>query len=298
MKPFFQLMRQVIAKPAIVGRVPQWTRAATQRVKSALIGPWHALPDFLIVGAMKSGTSLLYWLMSQHPQVLACKKKEVWFFDKRYDCGLNWYRNHFPRKQQLRQRFRQTGLPSLTGEASPHYISHPQAPRRIARHLADVKIIMLLRDPVQRTISDYHHMARLGMETLPLDQAIALEPQRLAGEYEKMCADERYFSAAFMRHAHIARSVYIDQVLAYHRHFPRERVLILRSEDLFADPISTLWLVHDFLGLQRSRPANVVQKNKGTYAAPDPILVERLRSYFRPHNQRLYEHLGVDFGWE
>jgi len=113
------------------------------------------------VGAQKAGTSSLYSYMVQHPQVLPAARKEIHYFDRHYDKGLRWYRRHFPLRARLSSE-------RLSGEASPYYLFHPHAPRRIAETLPDARILMLLRNPANRAISHYFHEARVGREKLPL----------------------------------------------------------------------------------------------------------------------------------
>jgi Sulfotransferase domain len=295
-----QLVRRFadeVSDGRIVRRVPQLAKAVSARVKATLTAPMRALPDYLIVGAMKAGTSFLYWLLTQHPQVLPASDKEVNFFDYQYDRGLAWYRTNFPWISDMKKRSRETGLPTFCGEASPYYMFHPHAARRIAQHLPNVKIIMLLRNPVDRTYSHYHHQVRLGQETVSFEEAVRLEPQRLLGERERILADEKYKSFNYPGYSFMARGVYIDQVLEYHRYFPKERMLIIRSEDLFTDVLDVFYRVQDFIGMKRWTPSYIRPINMGRYKKEPGPTLDYLKEYFKPHNQRLYEYLGVDYGW-
>jgi hypothetical protein len=168
-------------------------------------------------------------------------------------------------------------------------MQYPHAARRIARHLPRAKIIILLRNPVERTISDYHHMVRLGHETLSFEAAIAAEASRLQGEGDNSPA---------VIHGYTARSVYVHQVAEFYKHFPREQILVLPSETLYADPIAVGGSVQSFLGLQPRPPRAIRRINSGKYTPPHGPVMDYLRSYFKPHNERLYEFLGVDFGWD
>src|SRR5262245_55702300 len=294
MSRFSRLVRKFaneVSDGRIVRRVPRLANAVSARVKATLTAPLRVLPDYLIVGAMKAGTSFLYWLLTQHPQVLPASDKEVNFFDYQYERGINWYRTNFPWAKQARQRSRETGLKTFCGEASPYYIFHPHSARRIARHIPRVKIIMLLRNPVDRTYSHFHHQVRLGQEKVSFEEAVALEPQRLQGEKEKILADERYKSFNYPGYSYMARGVYVDQVLEYHKHFPREQVLIIRSEDLFTDALDVFYRVQDFVGLQRWTPTYIRPINMGKYTKEPGQTLDYLQSYFKPHNQRLYDYL-------
>ena len=137
-------------------------RNALQTLPRLVTAPQHALPDFLLLGAQKAGSTSLYVHLMQHPQIIGVARKELHFFDYKSALGSWWYRTNFPTKAEMAQRSAALGKPVLTGEASPYYLFHPHAARRIARLLPDVKLIALLRNPVDRAFSHYHHEVRGG----------------------------------------------------------------------------------------------------------------------------------------
>lgn len=250
-----------------------------------------SLPDFIIIGAQKAGTTFLYHLLSQHPYVEPATKKEVHYFDTGFDKGVDWYRSHFPG-----QTWRE-GRRVLTGEASPYYMYHPHAARRMAETVPDVRLIVLLRDPVERAYSDYQHKAREGRDKLDFQDAIETEEDRLRGEREKMLEDENYQSPEYRRFSYLSRGVYVDQLKDWHEFFDRQQLLVLESGELFEDPYKTFDRVQEFLGLPGWRPEISDVRNEGEYEPLDPSIRRQLENYFEPHNQRLYDYLDVDFGW-
>src|SRR5438067_2618788 len=209
----------------------------------------RVLPDFLIIGTQRGGTTSLYRYLKAHPCIAAPSYKDVHFFDRRYRKGLQWYRGHFPMTwekayaQQIRKR------PFLTGEASPSYLFHPLAPKRVAEALPHVKLIVLLRNPVSRAYSQYHHAIELGFETLSFAEAIEAEEERTAREHEKILKDERYYSEEYKHRSYLTKGIYVDQLQAWMKMFPREQFLILKSEDFYADPSATFKQVLTFLNL-------------------------------------------------
>jgi hypothetical protein len=273
-----------------LGANPQKRRRKMQHRRRLQAG---GLPDFIIIGAQKGGTTFLYNLLRRHPQFKPAVRKEIHFFDTpRFRRGLDWYRSHFPQQQQS------NGQREITGEASPYYLFYPHAARRVAETIPQTKLIALLRNPVDRAYSDYQHTFRQGNETLAFSEALELEEERLRGEREKIVADETYRSLNYRRYSYISRGIYVDQLEEWYKHFDREQLLILKSEDFFARPSDTLELVLPFLDLSERDFALEGKRNEGGYSDPmDPDTRRWLQDFYEPHNRRLYEYLGRDFDW-
>jgi Sulfotransferase domain len=246
------------------------------------------LPGFVIIGVMKGGTSALFYYLGRHPQVRLALHKEPHYFDLHFDRGLEWYKTLFP-----------AAAPGLiTGEGSPYYIFHPLAPARLREVLPDARLIALLRDPVRRAYSHYYHTTRAGLEPLSFEEAIDQEPGRLAGEVEKIQRDPFYVSHNRVHYSYLSRGQYADQIEAWRAYFPAGQMLILGSEDFFAHPQQSYDQTVTFLGLPPRPLRDAPQMNKGSYPPMSDATRQRLRDYFRPHNQRLYKLLGRDFGWD
>jgi len=258
----------------------------------------RALPDFIIIGAARAGTTSLYRYLVEHPCVHPSRTKEVHFFDIHYPKGLGWYRANFPLRAALRLASRTAGERHITGEASPYYLMHPRAAERAAGAVPGAKLIVTLRSPVDRAISHYYFEVKTGGETLSLQEALDAEAERLAPEIEKMRADPDYYSVVHQRRSYIARGIYVDQIMDWRRHFPKEQMLVLKTEDLLADPRRGVRECCDFLGIRPWAPENCEMHNTCEYEQPDAAIRRRLQQFFAPHNRRLYEYLGVDFGWD
>lgn len=262
---------------------------------------FRLLPDFMIIGAQKGGTTSLFRLLEKHPCIVPAARKEVHYFDNMYNdlqYGLNWYRAHFPMflsRYYKRWIHRQK---MLTGEASPYYIFHPRAPERIFNVVPRVKLILLLRDPVTRAYSHYHHSVRKGYESLTFEQAIDQEEGRLAGEVEKLCEDTYYVSFNHAHFSYLSRGIYLKQVLNWHRYFPKEQLLILRSEDFFSDPARIYNQVLEFLELPaRNLDSYPKYNGRDQYPGINPNTRKQLTEYFHLYNEKLCEYLGMDFDW-
>jgi hypothetical protein len=278
-----------------------WLRRAVKRGARAYTRPTSGLrrlPDYLIIGVQRAGTTSLHRYLVQHPAVVTLlRTKGVHYFDTNYGKGIDWYASHFPTTlygHYLRARH---GVRLITGEASPYYVFHPQVPYRVARHLPDARLILLLRDPVQRAYSHYQHEVARGFETLGFEEAIRAEPERLAGEHERLLAEPFYNSFAHQHHSYLARGHYDDQLATWRSLFPDRQLLVLSSERFFAEPDRAFRRVLDFLELPPFTPAVYERHNAHDYRQMGESMQAMLVEHYRQPNRRLYETLGEDLGW-
>jgi hypothetical protein len=241
----------------------------------------------------------LYAHLVQHPNVLGAQEKEVHFFDTPdFAKGINWYRAHFELRVQQRYSERVAGRKALTGEASPYYMFYPHAAERIANALPNVKLIVMLRNPVDRALSHYYHQVRKGREPLTFEAALDAEAERLGGEYERMLKDKAYYSFPFWAYSYLARGIYVDQLRQWLSLFPRQQFLFIKSEDFFLDPAGMFRKTLCFLGLPPVELIDYKKRNTGTYTSMPRDVRHRLSEHFWPYNERLYRLLDIDFAWE
>ncbi len=280
--------------PNLVGyEIRRSPRRALVWVYRRLTAAWRGLPDFYIAGAKKSGTTSLFWYLLEHPRVMAPFRKEIKYYTYQAYLGVEWYRANFPWQKDLRQRN------ALTLDATPNYLMHPAFPQRMVRVTPQAKVIVLLRDPVRRVFSHYYHNRRRGMEPLPLRAALEKEDERIRENRARIARDPCVDPSPYLRYGYLTEGRYIEHLERLWAVVPRERVLVLRSEDLFERPQRALEIVARFLGLEPWHPLLKVY-NRGAYPN-DPearALVPWLRDYFRPYNQRLYAALGWEVAWE
>jgi Sulfotransferase domain len=275
---------------------------ASARAYGSATATHRRLPDYLIIGAKKGGTSsLINWLL-QHPDCLRMfppvqRLKSAHFFDINYHRGERWYRGHFPVE---RARAPTAGPHTVVGEASPYYLFHPAAPARAAAVVPSAKILITLRNPVTRAHSNYWDRVAAGCESLPtFEDAVRAEEERSASvDHKRLVSDPRYYSYEHDNHSYLARGVYIEQVLRWYAHFPRAQVLVLCAEEMFADPARAFAGVEDFLGLRHTEGGvSFKVYNQRRNPPLDPRTRQQLAEYYRPHNHALYEFLGRDLGW-
>jgi hypothetical protein len=251
--------------------------------------PFRPLPDFLVLGAQKAGTTALYEYLRRHPKITGPSWKEVSFFDRHWARGESWYRGNFPNLARTRGK--------LVGEASPSYVFHPLAPQRVQEVVPEARLIVLVRNPVDRALSQYNHEVALGREPLPFEEALDAEEERLRREDERMAADPRYFSREWWSHTYKARGRYAEQLDRWLAVFPPEQLLVLPSDDLGSDPARAHAQVLEFLGAAPQRLDSYPRVYEREYAPMKPETRERLAAEFEEPNRRLYELLGRDLGW-
>jgi hypothetical protein len=271
--------------PTASNRAHRLTRQAKREAKERqlmwlyrrLTSRLRALPEFLIIGAQRCGTTSTYSYICEHPRVRRAWLKEVRFFDspRYYARGEGWYRAHFPRRPR--------GI--ISGEATPEYMLRAEARERMARHVPGARLIALVRNPVDRALSHYHHQVRHGLESRTFEAALDEQAVSLPAPPE---GNQTY----------LARGLYAEQIEAVLRFFPREQLLVLPSEDLFADAGAAMARIFAFLGLPPADVSLSARLSAGAYGGMPPAVRARLVEFFRPHNARLYDLLGRDLGWD
>lgn len=257
------------------------------------------MPDFIIIGAQRCGTSSLYNYLIQHPSIIPARKKEVHYFDLQFQKGNEWYRSNFPTifYKRIIKLIRGN---SLTCEASPYYIFHPLAAGRIKQILPDVKLICILRDPVVRAYSHYCKEVRMGRENLLFEEAIINESKRLEGEIEAFYRDPYYHSDNYRWFSYLTRGHYEEQLKRWFKFFKKDQFFFMISEKLFKDPVSELKKITRFLGLPEYslKEYNKFGSSKKKTDVISKKVREKLAKYYYPYNERLYNLLGKDFKWQ
>ncbi len=256
-------------------------------------------PDFIIIGAAKCGTTSLFYYLKQHPDIKTSYVKEVKFFNKNnYYLGFKRYRSFFPSlffkyfyKYILKRKF-------ITGEGSSDYLRHPIVAKRIYSLLPKVKLIILLRNPVDRAYSHYNMNVRFNLDKLSFEEAIEKEHELLKGGIDRILIDKHYKKFKFNRFFYLLRGIYLNQIKFWFRYFPKEQILILKSEDFFDHPPDILKKIFKFLEIPNWRLFKYNKWKKANYQKMDDKTRNWLINYYKPYNKRLYEFLGINFNWD
>jgi len=258
----------------------------------------RALPDFLIIGGQRCGTTSLYQALAAQPHLFRpVWRKGVHFFDVAYDRGPEWYRSHFALRSSLDRAEARHGRTALSFESSPYYLFHPLAGDRIARTLPDVRLVVLVRDPVERAYSAHAHERARGFETLGFADALAAEADRLAGEDEHLREDPSYESHAHRHQAYRTRGEYAPQLERLASIVGRDRIKVIDSHRFFAEPEPVYADLLDWLGTGSVVTPAFERHNARPRLPLDDALRRRLEAHYEPYDEAMSGWLGGPPSW-
>jgi tetratricopeptide (TPR) repeat protein len=243
-------------------------------------------PNFIVIGGMKCGTTSIYNYLIEHPQVLPSVKKELHFFNKGFDRGIDWYLSHFPSLPK--------GQNFITGDASPGYLVDG-VEERVFSLFPQVKLIAILRNPADRCISHYYHNLKLGKETRSFEEAICPQLDKFYGLSE--LPDNGQDSGDKLT-VYLLYGLYVYFLQKWLNLFSKEQILILKSEDLFEDTQTAMHRVFQFLGLPDRHLKEYKKYNSGLYSSIDENIYQKLSSFFADSNVKLEELLAQKFNWK
>jgi hypothetical protein len=269
-------------------------RRSARQLRGRLLGRTHLLPDFIIIGAARSGTTHLLGQLNAHPNVLEGPAETHFFDTHRYTYGPGWYRLRFPSNKARREEYRKGLHPVLTGESSPSYLSHPNVPARVARAIPGVKLLVLLRDPALRAASHWAWCLRQCGETRSFKDAVEAEigpPGAEAGI--RVPPDKRVSDPLVVR-----RGIYQPQLERWRTHFPDDQLMVIQSERWFRDPPAVMDEVCDYLGIPPREELPRVMRNRNKPHEPfDQDVISHLREFYRPYNEELADYLDMELDW-
>ncbi|PSQ96751.1 MAG: hypothetical protein BRD55_05605 [Bacteroidetes bacterium SW_9_63_38] len=238
------------------------------------------LPSFLIIGAQRSGSTFLHDRLQQKTSASGSPlQKEIHYFDSKYYRSLAWYARFF---DPLEER---TGA-TATFEASPYYLYHPAVPKRIHESLPDVKVVAALRNPVDRTVSQYQWIRDRNLEVRGPEEAFQYDAERLHWEQEpsylKRFENPLYFDFDHIHYGYLRRSLYHIQLQRWQEWFPPSQIRVVGSQRLFEHPDDVIGELVEFLGLERSENAKHERVNQNSPREKVPV-PEEARDIARRH---------------
>ncbi len=272
----------------------------TRRFIQNITRNFRILPNFLIIGYYKSGTTSLYDYLIQHENIGKAKRKEIHYFSFSYWRGLMWYRSYFSTIFAKRQIEAKTGRKFHTGESSPQYIFHPYSLDRIHQTLPNVKLILLLRNPIDRAYSHYIHEKNRENEPLKtFEEAIELDDERYEVMFSKFKKNEiKEFNNKVYLSPYVRMGKYILEIKKLYKIFPKNQILILKTSDLDNSPENTVNKALKFMDLLLTNKINFTKKNVGKYSQMNSETREKLIEYYKPYNLELEKFLDMKFDWD
>jgi tetratricopeptide (TPR) repeat protein len=251
-------------------------------------------PDFIIGGLPKCGTTSIYGYLTSHPQILTAIDKEINFFSHFFQRGVDYYYAHFP------------AIPNnnyLTGEATPSYFFWAN-PHQIFQTLPNIKLIFILRNPVDRAISSFYLLHSLGIGQKSLEETFKFSMERLQenADFDLINLQNKKFTLESLHEQisliHTIPSLYIYFIKKWMSVFSKEQLLILKSEDFYSQPSVTMKQVYNFLNLPDYQLTEYRNYNPGSYHSVPHTLKCQLADFFKPYNRQLEDYLGRKFNWK
>ncbi len=259
---------------------------------------WRVYPDFIVIGYQKTGTTFLYKYLSKHPNIMPASKKEIHFFNFSFGSGSNYYKAQFPLKIYKKYLERKFNIPFKTGEASPSYAIHPKAAKRIKELIPNTKLIFILRNPIDRAYSQYHYRKKRGMEELSFEEAIEEDNNRKILLMKQFERDElTIYNRKQIKFPYISISKYIEHLTKWYEVFPKEQILILKTEDFNENSQKELNKVCDFIGISKIEFKKLTKQNVGKYPEMNSETRIKLSEIYKDYNEALEKFLKIKLEW-
>ena len=260
-----------------------------------ITGPLRVLPDFIMIGSMKCGTTSLYYDICEHPCASPAAYDEIGFFDSNFHLGLNWYRSMFPTKRRIEDIRRKEGV-AITGEDTPFYFWNPVAAKRIQKLLPNIKLITILRNPIDRAYSEYQDLVSSESNSPSFETFI--ENEINTRRKDSSLITEENFEIFNQKNSYLLKGIYVDQLKIWAGLFPKEQIFTLSTENLNSEPITALESVFQYLNLPDYKIKNIQRQKQKKYVPMNSQTRKILIEFFKPHNERLFKFIGKKFDWD
>ena len=268
-----------------------------KRGLSGITSSSRVLPDFIIIGTVRSGSTSLYYNICEHPSVLPAAYDEIGFFDSNYHLGVNWYRSMFPTKKEMQKIEKNTGY-AITGEDTPFYIWNSEAAERIYKDITNSKIIAIFRNPIDRAFSNYNVGKRAGTspEFVGITEKLSFE-DAIDKEIEFMKENSLQKSIE-QRGSYLSKGHYAEQLKIWLKIFPKKQIHILSTEDMQKNPESTISEIFQFLDISDYIIKNPQKQKYFKYPEMKKDTREKLIDYYKPLNDQFFKIIGKKFNWD
>ena len=265
------------------------------RPANYITSPLRVLPDFFVIGAVRSGTTSLFHYLGQHPCIESSAYDEIGYFDDNFHLGLNWYKSLFP-TQFTKNKTRDKHGKFLTYDVTPFYIYNPLVVKRILKYFPNSKIIASLRNPIDRAYSNYMIAFQDGDIDCSFEDVIQSELDEINKTKTKL-KDESFLVDTYYNRI-LSRGFYADQLKIWYEFFPKNQLLMVSSENLANNTNSSLTEIFNFLGLSDTEIKDTSRKNKREYPPMKKETRNFLIEFYKPHNKELYRLINRKFDWD
>ena len=253
--------------------------------------PFRVLPDFFVIGVVRSGTTSLFHYLNQHPNIVGASYDELGYFDDNYHLGVNWYKSLFPTIFTKKRIEKEQGK-CLSFDDTPFYIYNPQVVRRIHENFPNSKMILLLRNPVDRAYSNYNLSPN---RKLTFEETIENEINEIQNTNLEL-KDESYLVNDFYEKI-LPRGFYAKQLEVWYQIFSKEKILIKSSEDFANNTDEVLNEIFDFLDVKQVKIKDITKHNVRKFPPMEQKTRDYLIEFFKPHNESLYKLINEKFDW-
>ena len=260
-----------------------------------ITSPLRVLPDFIIIGAMKSGTTSLNYNIAEHPCVLPAAYDEIGFFDVNFELGFNWYRSLFPTTFQKKSIVSKHGY-FATGEDTPFYFWREDAAIRIKQFLPKTKLLLLLRNPIDRAYSNYMDGFLRNTNIPSFEETIEKEIEIISNEKDYQLSQTN-FKRYSRNPSHISKGFYAEQLEIWFKHFTKEQFCIMSTEELSKNPVKTMNIIFDFLDLPLYQIKKPQKRKYKKYVPMKENTRNRLIDFYNSYNKKLYDLIEKNFDW-
>jgi hypothetical protein len=257
----------------------------------------RVLPDFILFGGTRSGVMTLTKYIQEHPNVYTVRN--VHFFEYTSSNKVEWYKRHFPTnfyKNYFKLKHKQK---LVVGESTGTYLFHSEVSKRIKEHIPNVKLIVMLKNPIKTIYSRYYVFRNEGLESSSFEDVIKMEMERIkiGDERNELRINNPEFGHIvnfnYLRHCY-----YAEKLKNWLKEFKKEQILILTNDEFNTDIDKTLKKTFEFLDLPNHTIKNKIKHNVGKYPKMHESTRKLLVDYFRPHNQELYNLIGKELDWD
>lgn len=254
----------------------------------------RVLPDFFVIGVGRSGTTSLYHYLDQHPSLSKSAYDELGFFDVNFHLGLHWYRSLFP---SIFTKFRIKSKTNffMTYDVTPSYVRRPWIAKRIKKLLPNSKLIVVLRNPIDKAYSHYSNTVANFSETRSFEEVINEDMNNVL-KWNINLKDDSYFGTN-VENSKLARGFYAEQLIPWFELFPKNQILVISSEELASNTKNTVNQIFKFLNLPEYEIPNIKKVNVSKYSKMKPQTRKTLIDFFKPYNEQLFKFLDKRFDW-